>query len=40
MKHFEGHEDHWNALGFEDDEILEIIPESIEKGTLVRKYIL
>jgi len=39
MKHFEGHGDHWNALGFEDDEILGIIPESIEKGTLLRKYI-
>ena len=39
MEHFEGHGDQWNALGFEDGEILEIIPESIKKGTLAQEYV-
>jgi hypothetical protein len=39
MEHFEGHGDHWNAIGFEDDEILKIIQESVEKGILAKNYI-
>jgi hypothetical protein len=39
MEHSEVHGDHWNALGFEDNEALEIIQESIEKGVLAQNYI-
>jgi hypothetical protein len=39
MVHFEGHGDHWNALGFKDDETLGIIQESIEKGTIDQNHI-
>lgn len=36
MEHFEGHGDHWNALGFEDHEIVEKIEESVKKGVLLK----
>lgn len=39
MEHFEGHGDHFNALGFEDDEILENIPKFFENGILAKNYI-
>jgi len=39
MEHFESHGDHWNALGFEDQEIMEKIQESIQKGILENKYV-
>jgi hypothetical protein len=39
MEHFEGHGDHWNALGFSDEEALKIIPESIKEGVLAENNI-
>jgi hypothetical protein len=39
MEHFEGHGDHWNAIGVEDNEIFKIIQESLANGILAKNYI-
>jgi len=38
MEHSEVHGDHFNALGFEDEELLENIPNFFENGILAKKY--